>query len=120
MNYTNSALIILLTCVFVPINIAQAQLNVSPEMQKLLDARDDKRCQQIGAKQGTDVYVMCRLQLMQAREKSYAPIPQQPMKRLPAPFVFKPYQLPPPPHLSRRSTNCTSRWFGGTLFTDCQ
>ena len=37
--------------------------NASPEMQKLLDARDDARCRSFGAKPGTSVYVNCRLKM---------------------------------------------------------
>ena len=102
---------------------ARADLNVSPEMQKLLDAKDDKRCQQIGAKPGTDVYVTCRLQLMQSREKGYvvmAPAPTQPEPPPPYP-VIKPYQLPMPTRPPRTtSTDCATNVIGSTILTHCQ
>jgi hypothetical protein len=107
-------------------NATRAQ-NISPAMQKLLDAKDDKRCQSIGAKLKSEAYVTCRLQMMQMRQQTFVPtdpaLTQQPsIIYAPQPYVVpKPYLLPSPTHMQLpRQTNCTSEVIGQQVYTNCQ
>lgn len=45
--------------------------NVSPEMAKLVDARDDQRCQKLGAVPNTEVYINCRLKLQEMAQRQW-------------------------------------------------
>ena len=103
--------------------------NVSPEMAKLIDARDDQRCQKLGVLPNTKAYITCRLKLQEMAQAQWAAqnlalqqlnaqgAENQPMM-LP---TFKPYILPmPTPHRLPKRTNCTSQVIGDQLQTNCQ
>ena len=102
--------------------------NVSPEMAKLIDARDDQRCQKLGALPNTDVYITCRLKLQEMAQANWAAQNMQlqrqneQMAQPPIMFpVFKPYILPVPPRMQMpKRTNCTSQVIGNQLQTNCQ
>ncbi|MDP1700228.1 MAG: hypothetical protein Q8L53_04600 [Aestuariivirga sp.] len=103
--------------------------NVSPEMAKLIDARDDQRCQKLGALPNTEAYITCRLKLQEMAQANWAAQSMQLQQQrqneqmVPPPIffpTFKPYVLPPPPRMQMpKSTNCTSQIIGNQLQTNC-
>ena len=106
--------------------------NISPEMAKLIDARDDQRCQKLGAIPGTETYITCRLKLQEMAQAKWAAQNiqlQQQLQNAQAtqnqpvmlPPPIQPYILPPPTHYQLpSSTNCISQVIGNQIQTNCQ
>lgn len=105
--------------------------NISPEMQKLIDVRDDQRCQKLGALPNTEPYITCRLKLQEMAQTQWAAqnmqlqqqrMNEQAVNNQPIFFPgFKPFHLPPPRHFEvPKRTNCTSQVIGDQLQTNCQ
>jgi hypothetical protein len=100
-------------------------------MARLIDARDDQRCQKLGALPGTEVYITCRLKLQEMAQAQWAAqnlalqqqlLNSQAMENQPMMLpTFKPYVLPMPPRQRLpKNTNCTSQIIGNMLQTNCQ
>lgn len=70
----NRNLKLFLTCALALMSRPETLLaqDVSPEMAKLIEARDDKRCQKLGALPSTDAYVTCRLKLQEMAQEQWA------------------------------------------------
>lgn len=119
---------------FLTVTLSPAALvaqTVSPEMAKLIDARDDQRCQKLGALPNTEAYITCRLKLQEMAQAQWAAqniqLQQQLMNEQAInnqPIIFpglKPYHLPPPQHFEMpKRTNCSSQIIGNQLQTNCQ
>ncbi len=86
-----------------------------PPSPQEIAARDDATCQSYGAKPGTDMYVSCRMQLAQERQRERAAIigaiaqrPLIPQVAMPTPITTQP------------QTNCTTTYVGNQAYTHCQ
>ncbi len=85
-----------------------------PPSAQELAARDDATCQSYGAQPGTDIYIKCRMQIAQERQRQRAAIigamMQHPLiQPIPAPAPITP----------KPQTNCTTTYVGGQAYTHC-